>query len=388
VRPAENAAWWRALDPAQKQQVRQQHPEWIGNRDGIPTADRHEANRTLLDRERARVDRELAAATARLATAEEALPPGMEGQGETRDRLQLPREIERLTEQRDALAAITNASAGPDRQLLHLDVSGHAEPRAAVSVGTIAPNGNLIGVDTADHVAVFTPGFTTTVTDSLEGYVTDMQGLRDVASNQLVFAGRGGETVAAVAWLGYDAPQWDTLGDPGQSVLIDDAAQQGGAQLAGFLDGILASRPEDPHLTALGHSYGSTTTGHALQQVDGVDDAVLFGSPGASTGDIGDLRVPPGHLGVIEARGDFVADLGSFGGDPNQLDGVTNLSAREETAPDGTVLRESQDHSEYLVPGTTSQYNIAATVAGLPDNRITGSNTGFGDVAREAFDAF
>jgi hypothetical protein len=171
-------------------------------------------------------------------------------------------------------------------------------------------------------------------------------------------------------------------------VLIDDAAEQGGAQLAGFIEGVLAARSTDPHLTALGHSYGSTTTGYALQQVDGVDDAVLFGSPGASTGDFGDLRIAPGHLGVLEARGDAVADLGSFGGDPNQLDGVTNLSAAEEIAPDGTRLLESEGHSQYLVPGTTSQHNIAATVAGLPDKRITGSNTGLGDVLRESWDAF
>jgi hypothetical protein len=311
----------------------------------------------------------------------------MEGQGETRDRLELRAEIERLTEQRNALAAVSNAIAGADRQLLYLDVSGHAQPRAAVAVGTVDGEGNLVGVDTADHVAVFTPGFTTTVADGLEGYVTDMEGLRDVARKQLAAADRGGETVAAVAWLGYDAPQWDTVGDPGQSVLVNDAAEAGGAELAGFIEGVLAARPTDPHLTALGHSYGSTTTGYALQQVDGVDDAVLFGSPGASTGDVGDLRVPPGHLSVLEARGDWIADLGSFGGDTNQLDDVTNLSAAEETAPDGSRLLESKGHSEYLQPRTTSQHNLAATVAGLPDERITGSNTGLGDILREGWDA-
>jgi uncharacterized protein YukE len=387
ARPAENAAWWRTLSPAQRQQVLQQHPEWVGGRNGIPAADRDKANRALLDREIARVDRELAAAAARLASGEETLPPGMEGQGETRDRLELRAEIERLTEQRNALAAVSNATAGADRQLLYLDVSGHAEPRAAVAVGTVDGEGNLVGVDTADHVAVFTPGFTTTVADSLEGYVTDMEGLRDVARKQLAAAGRGGETVAAVAWLGYDAPQWDTVGDPGQSVLVNDAAEAGGVELAGFVEGVLAARPTDPHLTALGHSYGSTTTGYALQHVDGVDDAVLFGSPGASTGDIGDLRVPPGHLSVLEARGDWIADLGSFGGDTNQLDDVTNLSAAEETAPDGSRLLESQGHSEYLRPRTTSQHNLAATVAGLPDERITGPNTGLGDILREGWDA-
>ena len=40
---------------------------------------------------------------------------------------------------------------------------------------------------------------------------------------------------------------------------------------------------EDPHLTAIGHSYGSRTVGAATQQGDGipgVDDIVLVGSPG------------------------------------------------------------------------------------------------------------
>ncbi len=387
ARPAENAAWWRALSPAQRQQVLRQHPEWVGGRNGIPAADRDKANRVLLDREIIRVDRELAAATARWdAALGVTLPPGMEGQGETRDQIRFRLEVERLTEQRAALAAVA-ATIGPppedgrqegSQQLLVLDLSG-VEPRAAVAVGN---------VDTADHVAVFTPGLETTVASSLEGYVNDMQGIHDVAREQLLAAQRD-ESLAAVAWLGYDAPQLEnTIDAGGQSVVLDDAAQAGGTLLAGFIDGILASRPDDPHLTALGHSYGSSTTGFGLQQVDGVDDAVLFGSPGAATDDIADLRVPPGHVSALEARQDAVADLGRFGTDPNQLDGVTNLSTSEETGPDGRTLLESKGHSEYLVPGTTSQYNIAATVAGLPEQRITGSNIGVGDVLREAWDAF
>jgi hypothetical protein len=371
--PTQNAAWWNSLTPEQQEQVLLENPGWIGNLNGIPAGARDEANRSLLVDETARIDRELAAANTRWqAAAAEPLPPGMEGQGETRDQRVLREEVERLTHQRDAITAIT-AAIGPDRQLLHLDVSGGAEPRAAVAVGD---------VDAAHHVAVFTPGFTTTVPNSLLGYINDMQAVQDTAQRQLNSSGRENESVAAVAWLGYDAPQWLTTGDPDQTVATDAAAQIGGTRLAGFLDGINASRPDDPHLTALGHSYGSTTTGYALQQVDGVDDAVLFGSPGAATGDIADLRVPPGHVGVLEARGDGVADLGSFGGDTNQLEGVTNLSSRAETAPDGTPLRESEGHSEYLVPGTTSQHNVAATVAGLPDLRITGTNDGAGDILR------
>jgi hypothetical protein len=379
--PTRNAAWWNhGLTAAQREQILLEHPGWIGNLDGIPAGARDQANRRLLGSETARLDHELATATTRWqASLAEQLPPGMEGQGETRDQLQFRYEVERLTDQRNALTAVTDTIAEPGRQLLLLDISATAEPRAAVAVGD---------VDTADHVAVFTPGFTTTTAGSLNSYVNDMTPLQQTADRLLFNDGRAGESVAAVAWLGYDAPQWDTLGYPDLSVGLSAAAQQGGSRLAGFINGISASRPDDPHLTALGHSYGSTTTGYALQHTNGVDNAVLFGSPGAATDDITDLRVPAGHVGVLEARQDAVADLGAFGGDTNQLDGVTNLSARQETAPDGTPLRESLGHSDYLAPGTTSQYNIAATVAGLPDRRITGTNTGLGDYLRAAWDAF
>ena len=141
--------------------------------------------------------------------------------------------------------------------------------------------------------------------------------LRDRSLSALGGAGRGGESVAAVAWLGYDVPAGAV------AVSTPDAARRGGADLARFYDGIDASRRADPHLTALGHSYGSLTTGYALQQAHGVDDAVVFGSPGIGTDHVGDLHVPPGHTGVVEAPWDPVADLGWFGDDPNRLDGVT-----------------------------------------------------------------
>jgi hypothetical protein len=186
-----------------------------------------------------------------------------------------------------------------------------------------------------------------------------------------------------VAWLGYDIPQTDTFTDPDRSVLLPTAAQAGGHDLARFLDGVGAARPgDDPHLTALGHSYGSTTTGYALQQATGVDDAVLFGSPGLSVDDPAQLAVPPGHLSLLEARGDPVADVGAFGGDANRQPGVTELST-DESRVDGRRLHESDGHSDYLTPRTTSQYNIAATVAGLPENRVgTDDDSDYGDYVR------
>ena len=94
-----------------------------------------------------------------------------------------------------------------------------------------------------------------------------------------------GGTVATVSWLGYDAPQMNEVTDWPRSVTMPNLARTGGDDLAAFYEGINASRTDDPHLTALGHSYGSLTTGYALQHDGtGVDDAVLFGSPGPAPG--------------------------------------------------------------------------------------------------------
>ena len=106
--------------------------------------------------------------------------------------------------------------------------------------------------------------------------------------------------------------------------------------------------------------------------------------PGSAPTTSATLRVPAGHTGVVEAPWDPVADLGWFGDDPNRLDGVTGLSARVATLPDGTTAAGSVLHSQYLTTGTTSQYNVAATVAGLPDQRILDPGVGVGDVLRDA----
>jgi hypothetical protein len=61
------------------------------------------------------------------------------------------------------------------------------------------------------------------------------------------------------------------------------------------------------------------------------------------------------------------------------LDDVEGLSA-EETEIDGESYRESVGHSEYLGDGTTSQLNMAVTVAGMPDRQVSDDGRGAGDV--------
>ena len=365
--PADNAGWWSALSPAARQRVLAEHPEWVGNRDGIPAAVRDEANRALLDAHAGRLDADLRAVQARYDVLTAGGPGAVEAVW-LAQRNDLLARLDALRRRREVLDAVRTAAAGTDRSVLLLDLD-RTQPRAAVAVGD---------VDTAEHVAVLTPGFGTTVQDGLGAEEETAAALRDRSLSALGGAGRGGESVAAVAWLGYDVPAGVV------AVSTPDAARSGGADLARFYDGIDASRRADPHLTALGHSYGSLTTGYALQQAHGVDDAVVFGSPGLGTDHVGDLHVPPGHTGVVEAPWDPVADLGWFGDDPNRLDGVTGLSARPATLPDGSATAGSVLHADYLTPGTTSQFNIAATVAGLPEERILDPGVGVGDVVRGA----
>lgn len=367
--PADSAGWWSALSPAAQRTVVAEHPEWVGNRDGIPSAVRDEANRALLDGQVARLDADLRSVRARYDALTAAGPTSLEAVW-LAERNDLLGRLGELRRRQQVLDAVRSTISGSDRRLLLLDLD-RTRPRAAVAAGD---------VDAAEHVAVLTPGFGNTVRGDLTGVADTADALRARSLAALDGAGRHDESVAAVAWLGYDVPV-GLLG-----VGTPDAARAGGADLARFYEGVDASRRTDPHLTALGHSYGSLTTGYALQQAVGVDDAVLFGSPGIGTDHVEALHVPAGHTGVVEASWDPVADLGWFGDDPNRLEGVTGLSARAATLPDGTASAGSVLHAQYLTPGSTSQYNIAATVAGLPDQRILDPGIGVGDVVRGALD--
>jgi hypothetical protein len=139
---------------------------------------------------------------------------------------------------------------------------------------------------------------TAEIDDSFNGMVKEANALKSETETQLEDAGRGDETVASIAWLGYEPPQTTgpgvlDLGRGALDVAQTDRANAGAANLAGFYDGLdVASTQPDPHITALGHSYGSLTTGLALQDPgpgQPVDDAVFYGSPGINADDESDL---------------------------------------------------------------------------------------------------
>ncbi|GAA2723287.1 alpha/beta hydrolase [Cellulomonas aerilata] len=360
--PQQNADWWASLSATEQQRLLDHHPERVAGLDGIPGAVRHQANRARLPGMLEGLRRDVDRLRAELDDIPMWPPGASTVYGLT------AQELAEAEAKVASVERVQQAIGLQDHHLLLLDTSGE-RVTAAVAVGDI---------DTADHVAVFTPGMTTTVDGSLAGYDEDMVALRERSLFALRRAGRPEDTVAAVSWLGYQAPQWgETLGP--NSVAGQGAAERGAADLAPFLQGVTAGREGDVHLTALAHSYGSTTTGLALREGTGVDDFVAFGSPGLGTSDVGDLQVG-GAVYHVEAKNDPVDDLARFGVDPSHLDGVNQLSSSVTRDPGGAPLAEVEGHSDYLVRDSTSQHNIAVVVAGLPDQAIHGRERGFGDV--------
>jgi hypothetical protein len=348
--PKAAAEWWKSLSDEQRAALRENPPAWLGNRDGIPAVVRDEANRGRIDDERKSLQDERAK-----------LEQGGVSEDEQEKLQQVNDKLKSLDEVEEVIA-----KENPPRQLLVLDSSGE-RMKAAVAVGN---------VDTADHVSVFTPGYKTTVQDYLGIYDSKMQELVKESTDELNRHGKDG-SVAAVAWLGYDAPQksenMDVFGD---SVISSNSAQEGGEKLNNFYKGINESRDTDPHLTAIGHSYGSTTTGYALQAGGhGVDDAIIFGSPGIGTNDIEDLHVPEGHAYRLEAKDDHIADFARFGGDPSHMDGFKDLSTEKSAEGKGVT-----GHGQYIDPDTTAQHNMASVVAGMPENTVAGKSDDIGDV--------
>jgi pimeloyl-ACP methyl ester carboxylesterase len=196
-------------------------------------------------------------------------------------------------------------------------------------------------------------------------------------------------SVATLAWIGYDAPD-NVAGDhDALGVVREGLATRGGERLADALDGLRASRTDDPaHLTVIGNSYGSTTTAHgATDHGLPVDDIVLTGSPGAGDGaeHAADLGVGTGHVWVASGSHDPVAGLADegwvgggtlagagLGDDPAEDDfGARRMQAESVTRGEGPG--PFADHTAYFDHDSESLANISHVVAGeYADVRLAG----------------
>lgn len=341
-KPKQIAAWWGSLSPQQREELIKKYPEIIGNLDGVDIATRDRVNRSL-------VDGMLTEAEDRVRQIHDDLAdPGMTPP------LYPNHYIKALGDVED-IKVLQEVLKNPERMLLVCDRTGE---RLKVAIGS----GDF---DKAQHIGVYVPGKGTTVRGSLLDCVTKSEGL--ITAAQKVRE----SSYATVAWLGYDAP----LSIP--DVANTHRANAGADRLENFLEGVSAiygEKGQKVHLTLLGHSYGSTTSGIAASHVSPnvVDDLVLFGSPGSGVQLGAEYRVPEGHrwVSAVPYYGDIVQGIGTdinFGRNPTEMPAFRHISGDAtkgetyHTIPRGPF----GNHSTYLENNTETQKNMAEIMAGL-----------------------
>lgn len=392
--PADLKKWWDSLTPQQQTAYIADNPATL-DRDGIPTEIRDAANRIRLPHE--------------IATAEDILA---HSSGEP----WLTNAQARLNE----LLAIPNTlyPTNPDGTPRKIDPS---DRRTLILLDTTSNPRHVLGavgigdVDRAAHVGVTVGGVSTNAT-SLPVMADEATNLRHTTKDILTAANAANpESVAAVAWVGYEPPASLTdlrVGD-------DALAQAAAPQLNSFFTG-LAATTENPHqeITAFGHSYGSLVTSLALQEGSPVKNVVFYGSPGLELGNVGDLHLAPGGhafyeqaagdpiqwvqrapevgglllpallipglqplgvLGAIDLLGGSGVNDQWFGNTPNEVPGITQLSTSEGADPElGMNRAGSHGHSEYPRDDgggklRMSGYNLAAVLSGVPHAVKTGN---------------
>ncbi|HEY9328223.1 MAG TPA: alpha/beta hydrolase [Streptomyces sp.] len=286
--PAARGEWWAGLTDEQREEYLAVYPDRIGNLDGIPALVRDTANRDNL----------------------QLLIGKLEGRDGERAETQLAglREIDRQLQ------------AGRQPPMYLLGIGDEGNGRAIVSYGN---------PDTARNVSAYVPGLNTSL--DADFAKNDLKRALDTAKG----VSKYDHSNASIVWLGYDAPQSpDGLGS--LDVMGDEKAMKGGSSFRQFMGGLSATNEnDDPHITAIGHSYGSRTVGAATQRgggIPGVDDIVLVGSPGVGVDRAEDLGVGRDHVFVGAAENDVVTKL------PSKQQSAVGVAVIAATGPVGAHL--------------------------------------------------
>jgi pimeloyl-ACP methyl ester carboxylesterase len=319
---AQVTRWWNHLPPAQRTALAAGAPQIVGNLEGLPVTVRDAANRRYLaESKRAILDR---------------LDRGV-GRGVQRTLLRDLRMLEKVE------TALGERDAMPERSLLTLDT--RYPGRAAIALGDLA---------TADYVTFLVPGMFYSVDAHIRDWTDAAARIYDA---QAGFVGLFHEhrTVATVAWIGYQTPHTLNIGTL-------DLAREGADYLSNAVDGVRSLQLDDPFVSVIAHSYGTTATLLALS--DGstsVDSVALVGSPGSGAQNVRELNVPAENVYVGEASMDPIVDTAFFGSDP----GAASFGARKMSVAGSVdrltseVLNPSRGHNDYFTPGSEAMRNMA-----------------------------
>lgn len=353
--PRAVAQWWAGLSETERDQLLATRFDELGRLRGLPAPVLDDANQRRIEVDQARFGAQQADLDARIA--QRATELGIDPSDESAMRND-PALADLLDARQDNDRLLTNAAAAAERvaeadslssdqiYVLSYDPVGPGSQDGALAIAYGNP-------DEADNLAVVVPGTATT----LETFYPNADA---AALRAQMDAAEPGSNNVSIAWLGYDAPEFTDL-----TVASPDQAIAGGGLLVSDVEGYLAAG-NDPHVTVLGHSYGSTTVGYAAMNGLAADDIAFLGSPGVGASSVDQLSPGEGHVwaGATEhdpivqgTSGDwFTADGSSTG--PYD----TSFGANQFGAASGANLVDA--HMEYYLPGSESLGNLGNIATG------------------------
>jgi hypothetical protein len=360
--PKQVAAWWKSLTPEQQAELLRTNFQELGQLRGLPSEVLDQANRLRIDDDIQRFGEQRDQLDGQMA--ERARELGLDpNNSDDMTALMNDSQYASLSEQRqEAATKAENAEKAQGSLANAQDIAGEKGWQASdvrvLAYDPYGPRGDggmaiaYGNPDTADNLAVCVPG---TGSDLGSFGLSQAANLREQM---------GADGNATIQWLGYDAPGW-AVGE------VDNPAQarEGGANLVADVNGYRAAAEaagNDPHVTVIGHSYGSTTVGYAGMNGLAADDIAFVGSPGVGASNVDQLSAGPGHVyvGATEhdpvvqgTSSDWFTEDGSSTGPYDDRFGATTFGTT-----DGTSLLGA--HSQYYAEGSESVQNLARIATG------------------------
>lgn len=364
--PRSVAAWWAGLSETERDQLLATRFDTLGQLRGLPADVLDAANQRRIEVDQVRFTATKADLDAQITQRATALGMDPSDEGELRSDPEL---ADLLDQRQEVNRQLDNATAAGERVTDAHEMAvanGIEDDIYVLSYDPVGP-GNQDGLlavafgnpDTADNLAVTVPGVGTTLESGFpNGQAVELREQMDEAAP--------GANNATVAWLGYDAPQWDL------NVGSAENARDGGTALVSDVDGYRAAAEaagHDPHVTAFGHSYGSVAVGYAGMNGLAADDIAFLGSPGVGASGVDQLSAGPGHVwaGATEhdpivqgTSGDWFTEDGSSTTPYDDSFGANQIGA-------GTTENLAGAHSAYYTDGSESLRNLGNIATGNYD---------------------
>ena len=343
-------AEWRALPQEVRRDWLLEDPDRWADYEGLSAAEKDWLNRERLKREIEKLKRDRASKAGSRSLRNHTALTGARGAVNPlsiASKFDRESELDRKIRSAEALLDQLEKrdASGTKAYLLDFDTDfAGGDGKAAVALGD---------PDTADHIGVLVPG-TNNAVGSNDRPLRDAERLRSEVGRsvdpQLM------ERTSTIVWMGYDNPNG-----------VQDAVNRGEANdaspwLKSFVNDLQSRHvggTDKPHITVLGHSYGSTVTGLAALQGMKADDIVFLGSPGVGRHFVDAKDFKQERIWAARTRRDFIAPVaGVLGSDPmDKWFGSRHI-------PLGP---EQKDHSDYFAPESKGLINLAKILTARRD---------------------